>query len=134
MQQLGDHFTAEGLLAAAPDVGRATVFRTLRLLQDVGTLCQVILDDGTVEYRLTSGGHHHHIVCSECGAVNDFASCDMQELLDELSLRTGFDIESHRSRSMGAALSAGTTSAAGPSSFGVAARRLSPATSVARAH
>ena len=96
MQQLGDHFTAEGLLAAAPDVGRATVFRTLRLLQDVGTLCQVILDDGTVECRLTSGGHHHHIVCSECGAVNDFASCDMQELLDELSRRTGFDIESHR--------------------------------------
>ena len=96
MQELGDHFTAETLLAAAPDVGRATVFRTLRLLQEIGALCQVVLDDGTVEYRLTSGGHHHHIVCSECGEVNDFASCDIQDLLDELARRTGYDIESHR--------------------------------------
>ena len=96
MQQLGDHFTAEGVMAAAPEVGRATVFRTLRLLQEIGVLCQVVLDDSTVEYRLTSGGHHHHIVCSECGAVNDFASCDIQELLDELARRTGYEIDSHR--------------------------------------
>src|SRR5205085_9827805 len=73
MRGLGDHFTAEGLVAASPEVGRATVFRTLRLFQDIGTVCQVVLDDGTLEYRLTSGGHHHHIVCSECGAVDDFA-------------------------------------------------------------
>jgi Fe2+ or Zn2+ uptake regulation protein len=96
MQGLGDHFTAEGLAAAAPDVGRATVFRTLRLLQDVGIVCQVVLDDGTLQYRLTSGGHHHHIVCSQCGAVNDFASCDIQSLLAELARRTGYDIEAHR--------------------------------------
>lgn len=96
MQQLGDHFTAEALLDAVPDVSRATVFRTLKLLQEIGTLCQVILDDGTAEYRLTSGGHHHHIVCSQCGAINDFVACDIQDLLDEISSRTGYDIESHR--------------------------------------
>ena len=96
MQGLGDHFTAEGLVAAAPGVGRATVFRTLRLLQDIGTLCQVVLDDGTVEYRLTEGGHHHHLVCSECGAVDDFASCDINDLLSELARRTGYDIAAHR--------------------------------------
>ncbi|HJM88276.1 MAG TPA: Fur family transcriptional regulator [Dehalococcoidia bacterium] len=96
MQQLDDHFTAEGVVAAAPGVGRATVFRTLRLLQDIGALCQVVLDDGTLEYRLTSGGHHHHIVCSECGSVTDFEPCDIQDLLSELSERTGYDIASHR--------------------------------------
>ncbi|MSQ41589.1 MAG: transcriptional repressor [Dehalococcoidia bacterium] len=96
MQRLGDHFTAEGLVEAAPAVGRATVFRTLRLLLGIGTLCQVVLDDGAIEYRLASGGHHHHIVCSRCGAVNDFASCDIQDLLDELARRTGYDIEAHR--------------------------------------
>ena len=95
MQQLGDHFTAEGVMAAAPEVGRGTVFRTLRLLQEIGALCQVVLDDGTAEYRLTSGGHHH-IVCSECGAVNDFTACDIQDLLDELARRTGYEIDSHR--------------------------------------
>ena len=96
MQQLGDHFTADSLMVATPGVGRATVFRTLRLLQDLGTLCQVVLDDGAVEYRLTSGGHHHHIVCSQCGAVLDFSSCDIQDLLEELSRRTGYEIAAHR--------------------------------------
>ena len=96
MQQLGDHFTADGVLAATPEVGRATVFRTLRLLQDIGALCQVMLDDGTTEYRLTTGGHHHHIVCSDCGATNDFATCDIQDLLVELGRRTGYAIEAHR--------------------------------------
>lgn len=96
MQSMGDHFTAEALVAAVPGVGRATVFRTLRLLQDIGTLCQVVLDDGTLQYRLTSGGHHHHIVCSQCGAVNDFSSCDIQSLLAEIAERTGYEIEAHR--------------------------------------
>ena len=96
MRKLGDHFTAEALLNATPGVGRATVFRTLRLLQDIGALCQVMLDDGTTEYRLTTGGHHHHIVCSDCGATNDFATCDIQDLLVELGRRTGYAIEAHR--------------------------------------
>ncbi|MFA7297627.1 MAG: Fur family transcriptional regulator [Dehalococcoidia bacterium] len=96
MQAMGDHFTAEGLAAASPGVGRATVFRTLKLLQEVGTVCQVVLDDGTLQYRLTPGGHHHHIVCSRCGAVNDFASCDIQGLLNEIADRTGYAIDAHR--------------------------------------
>lgn len=98
MAGLGDHFTAEDLMAAvAPQqVGRATVFRTIRLLHDMGTLCQVVLDDGTVGYRLTSGGHHHHVVCSECGAVRDFASCDIDGLLEEIGRRTGFAVQAHR--------------------------------------
>ncbi len=96
MQQLGDHFTAEELAAAAPSVGRATVFRTLRLLQEIGTVCQVILDDGTLEYRLASGGHHHHVVCSACGAVDDFANADIEALLGALASLTGFTIEAHR--------------------------------------
>jgi Fe2+ or Zn2+ uptake regulation protein len=96
MRELGDHFTADALLGATPGVGRATVFRTLRLLQDIGALCQVMLDDGTTEYRLTTGGHHHHIVCSDCGATNDFATCDIQDLLAELGRRTGYEIQAHR--------------------------------------
>lgn len=96
MQQLGDHFTADGLLAVTPEVGRATVFRTLRLLQEIGALCQVVLSDGTIEYRLTSGGHHHHIVCSDCGAVTDFAACELADSLARLAERTGYDVSSHR--------------------------------------
>lgn len=96
MRALGDHFTAEELQQAAPGVGRATVFRTLRLLQDAGAVCQVVLGDGAPAYRLTSGGHHHHLLCSRCGATDDFASCDIQGLLAELGRRTGYEIQTHR--------------------------------------
>lgn len=96
MQGLGDHFVADEVLAAAPGVGRATVFRTLRLLQDLGIVCQVVLDDGAAAYRLASGGHHHHLVCSECGGVNDFASGDLEGLLDDIARRTGFRVDAHR--------------------------------------
>lgn len=96
MSALDDRFTAEQLQHAAPGVGRATVFRTLRLLQDAGALCQIVLDDGAPAYRLTSGGHHHHILCSRCGATDDFARCDIQSLLDELGRSTGYEIQAHR--------------------------------------
>lgn len=96
MDALGDRFNADEVLAASPGVGRATVFRTLRLMQELGVVCQVVLDDGGVAYRLASGGHHHHVVCSECGAVSDFSSHDIEDLVEELGRRTGFEIDSHR--------------------------------------
>ncbi|MDE2696018.1 MAG: Fur family transcriptional regulator [Chloroflexota bacterium] len=96
MRELGDHFSAEELLQATPGVGRATVFRTLRLLLDLGALCSVVMPSGAVGYRLTSEGHHHHIVCSGCGAMRDFATCDIEDLLDELHRRTGYEIQAHR--------------------------------------
>src|SRR3990172_7328997 len=96
MQRLGDHFVADDVVAAAPAVGRATVFRTLRLLQDLDVICQVVLDDGTAAYRLASGGHHHHLVCSDCGAVSDFSSGDLEQLLEGIALRTGYAVDAHR--------------------------------------
>ncbi len=96
IEGLGDHFTAEELAAAAPAVGRATVFRTLRLLQDLGTICLVVLDDGTSEYRMAEPGHHHHLVCSVCGTVSDIVGCDLTELVRVVSEDTGFDVETHR--------------------------------------
>ena len=96
IDDLGDHFTAEQLAHISPGVGRATVFRTLRLLQDIGSLCQVVLDDGTIQYRLAAGGHHHHVVCSQCGKVTDVSNCDIATLLDEVTMRTGYEVDSHR--------------------------------------
>ncbi|MFA7248240.1 MAG: Fur family transcriptional regulator [Dehalococcoidia bacterium] len=96
MQALGGRFSADDVVEAAPGVGRATVFRTLRLLQDLGIVCQVVLDDGAVAYRLASGGHHHHLVCSECGVVSDFSSGDLEGLLDDIARRTGYQVDAHR--------------------------------------
>ena len=89
------HFTAEALAARVRGVGRATVFRTLKLLVDEGVVCRVLLDDGHLHYRLSRSAHHHHLVCTQCGAIEDFTTCDVAEVIDDLSRRTGYEIESH---------------------------------------
>ena len=99
MRELGNHFTAEDVQHASPEVGRATVFRTMKLMRDLGIICQVVLDDGAVVYQLTEeddAEHHHHVVCSECGKVVEFASDGLEQVLDDVARATGFEIDAHR--------------------------------------
>lgn len=91
----GDQFSADEVAQRLPRVGRATVFRTLRLLVEMDVLCRVLLDDGSLRYRWSRRGHHHHLVCAECGAVEDFIGCDVAELVRELARRTSFTVEGH---------------------------------------
>ena len=89
------HFAPEELLQRLPQVGRATVFRTLRLLLDLNVVCRVLMEDGSLRYRLSTRGHHHHLVCTKCGRVEDFTRCDVPSLVDELARSTEYDIEGH---------------------------------------
>jgi Fe2+ or Zn2+ uptake regulation protein len=91
-----DNFTAEELAAALAPVGRATVYRTIKLLLDQGLLCRVILSDGSVAYRLSHEAHHHHLVCISCGATEDVHLADVEPLLSRAREATDFDIVSHR--------------------------------------
>lgn len=90
------HFTVDDVLRATRKVGRATVFRTVKILTDLNLICRVLLEDGTLHYRLsTRGGHHHHLVCRDCGRVEDFTTCDVGTLVRELSRATDYEIEGH---------------------------------------
>jgi Fur family ferric uptake transcriptional regulator len=89
------HFTAEALAARVRGVGRATVFRTLKLLVDEGLVCRVLLEDGRLHYRMSRNAHQHHLVCTQCGAIEDFTTCDIADVITELNRRTGYQIESH---------------------------------------
>jgi Fur family ferric uptake transcriptional regulator len=92
---MAGHFTADELAAKVRGVGRATVFRTLKLLIDEGLVCRVLLEDGKLHYRVSRAAHHHHIVCTQCGLVEDFTTCDVNDLIAALDRRTGFRIDSH---------------------------------------
>ncbi|MDA0269437.1 MAG: Fur family transcriptional regulator [Chloroflexi bacterium] len=96
MSGLGDHFAADDVVNAAPAVGRATVFRTLKLLQDLDVVCQVVLEDGATAYRLAPDEHHHHLLCVECSEMRDFSSDDLEAVIAEVARRTGFTVEAHR--------------------------------------
>lgn len=80
-------------------VSLVTVYRTLEVLSSLGLLCRVHAGDagescGSYLMRRPSG-HHHHLVCSYCGRVVDFAGCDLSELEQEIAKQTGFVVEGH---------------------------------------
>jgi Fur family ferric uptake transcriptional regulator len=89
------HFTVDDVLGQTSRVGRATVFRTMKLLTDLNVVCRVLMEDGTLHYRLSTRGHHHHLVCRDCGRVEDFSNCDVDALVSELSRATSYEIEGH---------------------------------------
>lgn len=97
MESLGQHFSAEEVSQAvrSAGVGRATVYRTLRLLQDEGLLCRVLLEGGDLHYRLTERGHHHHITCTVCGAVRDFSDQEISGVMEDIARREGYSLRGH---------------------------------------
>ena len=94
-----EHMTSADVYERArqenPKVGLVTVYRTLELLSDLHLICRVHRGGRSRSYTLAPAGHHHHMVCTQCGAVADFTTCNLSELEKELSRDTGFDIEGH---------------------------------------
>ena len=90
------HFTAEDLRQKLPpQLGRATVYRTLKILVDAGVLCRVLLEDGDLHYQLSLHGHHHHLLCVLCGSSQDLTGCDIEDVLTTTSARHGFELSGH---------------------------------------
>lgn len=89
------HFTAEELNKELPQVGRATVYRSLNLMVEAGILCRVLLEDGSLHYQLSHRGHHHHLLCTECGLSEDLIGCDIEGVLKEKAAEHGFQMEGH---------------------------------------
>ncbi len=80
----GEGFTAEDVVAELPGVGRATVFRTLKLLLEVGLICKLNLVDGAPRYSLARKEHHHHVVCVSCGCIGEFRAGTIERVMRAL--------------------------------------------------
>ena len=89
-------FTAEELSSELPGIGRATVFRTIKLLMEVGGICRLNLIDGAPKYSLARVGHHHHTVCVRCGNVGEFRTATVERLMRALGNNMSGDIVGHR--------------------------------------
>jgi Fur family ferric uptake transcriptional regulator len=77
-------------------VGLVTVYRTIKLLSDIGLICEMYTDGDSKSYLLRKlPEHHHHLVCSGCGVVVDFSGCDLNDLERQLVDSTGFVMEGH---------------------------------------
>lgn len=95
---LGCHITPPWLLQQgrklSPKLSRATVYRTLDLLSELG-LVRPILGTGQERIYIRSDGGNHHVLCSGCGRVAGFEECVADELGEMLAARLGFRIEGH---------------------------------------
>ncbi len=89
-------FTAEEISNELPGVGRATIFRTIKLLMEVGVICRLNLLDGAPRYSLSRVGHHHHTVCVRCGNVGEFRATTVERLMKGLGSGIPGEIVGHR--------------------------------------
>jgi len=93
------HFTADELWQEGRrqglSTGRATVFRTLELLAQAGLLDRIHAEDGSRRYAVCAAGHHHHFVCTACGAVVALSGCGLGPQLQALSRDFNFQVEGH---------------------------------------
>jgi Fe2+ or Zn2+ uptake regulation protein len=91
----GRHFSAEELWEQLPGIGRATIYRSLKLLVESGMLCRILLEDGNLHYQLSHRGHHHHLLCVECGTSQDLLGCDIESLLQQAAMSHHFQLSGH---------------------------------------
>lgn len=89
-------FTAEEVHRLVPQVGRATVFRTLKTLLSVGLVCRVALEHGAPRYGVASRLHHHHLVCVSCGQVRDVSPPEVEVWIHRLAHLGNFLVVGHR--------------------------------------
>ena len=83
-----DHISAEEIyaqiVAKYPQVNISTVYRTLELLKRLGLVTETDLGGGRVRYHSVEKGHHHHLVCQECGAIIDLDESVLASVKDTL--------------------------------------------------
>ena len=98
----GKHLTAEEIYdevkKSCPEIGLATVYRTILLLEDIGILSRLHLNDGCSRYELVHSDEthrHHHLVCNECKAVFEVQDDLLDELEESIENTYGFKILDH---------------------------------------
>jgi Fur family ferric uptake transcriptional regulator len=94
------HFTAADLLADATQrrlrLGRATVFRNLELLTELGALERLDLPTGEHAYISCEPEHHHHVVCRICGRSVEVEDTGLQSVVAAIARSSGYVIDTHR--------------------------------------
>jgi len=93
------HMTAEDvfrvLLGEHSDVGLATVYRVLTQFEQAGILNRNHFESGKAVYELNEGQHHDHLVCLDCGKVEEFYDAEIEKRQQAVAQDKGFAIADH---------------------------------------
>ncbi|MEL4358514.1 MULTISPECIES: Fur family transcriptional regulator [unclassified Luteococcus] len=85
----------EDLRSAGDSVGLATVYRTLQAMAEAGEVDGIRTDDGEMVYRKCSDGHHHHLVCRECGRTVEISATVVEQWAATVAQEHGFRDAGH---------------------------------------
>ena len=98
------HLTAEEIYECVktdnPNIGLATVYRTIQLLAELNLIDKLNLGDGFIRYEIGNNGqedahHHHHLICLNCGNVLTFQGDFMEDLEDRIQEAMNFRVVDH---------------------------------------
>ena len=93
------HMTAEDvyrmLIADNMDIGLATVYRVLTQFEQAGLLERHFFESGKAVFEINRGSHHDHLVCIDCGRVEEFYDAEIEQRQNSIAEERGFAIEEH---------------------------------------
>lgn len=94
---LSAHDIESALRAHGRTVGRASVYRALEVLTDLGLVKRLDVgrSEACYEPARPGGHHHHHVVCEVCGALGTFDDADLERAIDAVATRLGMSIDDH---------------------------------------
>jgi Fur family transcriptional regulator, ferric uptake regulator len=95
------HVNLEDLLSSVrkkqPTVGLATVYRTVKLLEEAGIAAARHFGPGQTLYEVNEGrAHHDHLICDSCGFITEFENDEIETLQDMAARKVGFNVVRHR--------------------------------------
>ena len=93
------HLNADELCSAVrveyPAIGQATVYRTLKLLEEVGLASSSTFGSNSARFEVNDGHHHDHLVCTSCDRIIEFLNEEIEALQEEIAKEHGFILTSH---------------------------------------
>ena len=102
MENEGKHLTVEEIYdevkKECPEIGLATVYRTVQLLDELGVICKINLNDGCNRYELIheyENHQHHHLICSECGKIIEVEGDLLDSLESTIEKKYNFFVKNH---------------------------------------
>lgn len=108
LENQGKHLCTEDVYMLAkhrcPEIGLATVYRTLQLLEDLGLVNRLNFDDGCSRYELVHRNRdhqHHHLICVSCGRVQEVEEDLLEHLEEKIREKNLFEVIDHRVKFFG---------------------------------
>ncbi len=103
LQRSDSPLTIPQILDLDERLAQSSVYRNLAILEEVGAVTRIVTKDDFARYELAEDltEHHHHLICSSCGDVRDFAlradiEVELERALRSIARRAAFAVEGHR--------------------------------------